>query len=327
MTVPKAELHNHLEGTAPPALIATLAARNGVTLPAGLIGDGAFGWTGFSGFLQAYDRASTAIRRAQDYRDVTRAYLEACAGEGALYVELAASPDHAAANGLDYCGMVAGIAEGILAARAATGIEARIIITAVRHHGEDRVVAVARLAASNPHPLVTGFGLAGDEAHVPASRMAKAFHIATADAGLGATVHAGEAAGADSVADALTLPITRIGHGVRAIEDAGVTARLIEKGIVLEVCPTSNVATGVYRTLNDHPLPRLLKAGIRITLNSDDPPYFRTSIGHEYSVAASMWGLADDTLTTITRAALEAAFVDEETRGRLLAQLPRSDVD
>ena len=327
MMVPKAELHNHLEGTAPPALIATLAARNGIALPTDLIRDGAFRWTDFVGFLRAYDQASTAIRCAEDYRDVTRSYLEACAGEGAIYVELAASPDHAAANGLDYRGMVAGIADGIMAARAATGIEARIIVTAVRHHGEDRVMAVARLAASNPHPLVTGFGLAGDEAQVPASRMAKAFQIATADAGLGATVHAGEAAGADSVADALTLPITRIGHGVRAIEDAGVTDRLLEYGIVLEVCPTSNVATGVYQTLDDHPLPRLLEAGVRVTLNSDDPPYFRTSIGHEYSVAASTWGLAGSTLTAFTRAALEAAFVDEETRRRLLAQLPRSDVD
>ncbi len=323
MTVPKAELHNHLEGTAPPALIATLAARNGIALPTGLIQGDAFGWTGFAGFLQAYDQASTAIRRAEDYRDVTVAYLEACAADGAIYVELAASPDHAAANGLDYPGMVAGIAEGIAAARAATGIEARILITAVRHHGEERVATVARLAAAHPHPLVTGFGLAGDEAHIPASRMAKAFQIATGDAGLGATVHAGEAAGADSVADALTLPVTRIGHGVRAIENDAVLARLIERGTVLEVCPTSNVATGVYPTLDHHPLPRLLEAGVRVTLNSDDPPYFRTSIGHEYTLAASTWGLADKTLTAITRAAVEAAFVDEETRAQLLARIPQ----
>ena len=319
MTLPLAELHVHLEGTATPGLVRALAERNGMELPAGTVDGDRFLWRDFLDFLATYDRAASTVRTALDYRDVTTAYLGACAAEGAIYVELTASPDHAAAAGLAYGDMVGGIAEGIDAARAAHGIESRILITAVRNFGTERAEAIAATAAAAPHPYVTGFGLAGDEAGFPPAPFARAFAIAQ-DAGLGLACHAGEWAGPESVRGALTLPITRIGHGVRAIEDPALVAELAERGIVLEVCPTSNVVLGAYAGYGAHPFRALRDAGVRVTLGSDDPPYWQATIGGEYDVARREWGLTDPELRAITRTAIEAAFVDERTRTTLLAR-------
>lgn len=321
--VPKAELHVHLEGTAPPDLVRRLAERNGLSLPAPLFTEaGRFHWTDFLHFLRAYDDAAQAIRTAEDYRDVTYAYLERCAGEGAVYVEVMSSPDHAALAGLSFAGHLEGIADGIGRAREAFGIEARLIVTCVRHFGVERAIEVARACARHPNPLLTGFGMGGDENAAPASAFAKAFRIAHEEAGLACTVHAGEAAGPDSVRDALDgLPVGRIGHGVRAIEDADLVRRIRDDGIVLEICPTSNLRTGVYGSFAGHPLNRLAEAGCRVTLNSDDPPYFDTTIGREYAVAAAWFGWDASRLLEATRTAIESAFVDEATRTRLLARV------
>ena len=317
--LPLAELHVHLEGTATPALVRELASRNGMALPDGTVDGDRFLWTDFLDFLATYDRAASTVRTAQDYRDVTYAYLAACAAEGAIYVELTASPDHAAAAGLPYADMVAGIAQGIDDARDAHGIESRILVTAVRNLGTDRAEAIAAGAAAAPHPYVTGFGLAGDEAGFPPEPFARAFAIAQ-DAGLGLACHAGEWAGPESVRGALTLPITRIGHGVRAIEEPALVAELAARGIVLEVCPTSNVVLGAYADYGAHPFRALRDAGVRVTLGSDDPPYWQATIGGEYEVARGEWGLTDGELRAITRTAIEAAFIDEGTRTSLLAR-------
>jgi adenosine deaminase len=320
--VPLAELHVHLEGTATPELVGRLAARNGLDIPPGTIDDGRFLWRDFLDFLQTYDRAASVVRTARDYRDVADAYLRACAAEGAVYVELTASPDHAAQAGLAYDDMVAGVAEGIDEARAATAIESRVIVTAVRNFGTERAEAVARAAAERPHPYVTGFGLAGDEAGFPPAPFARAFEIAHA-AGLGLTCHAGEWAGPESVRGALELPVpmTRLGHGVRAVEDPGLVRELVARGTVLEVCPTSNVRLSAYSGYPEHPFPLLRDAGVRVTLGSDDPPYWQATIGGEYAVARREWGLDDAALRGLTRTALEAAFVPDDLRSSLLARI------
>ena len=322
--VPLAELHVHLEGTAPPALVARLAARNGIEVPPGTIEDDRYLWRDFLDFLATYDRAASIVRTAQDYRDVTFEYLTTCAAEGAIYIELTASPDHAAEVGLAYADMLAGIAQGIDDARAASAIESRVIVTAVRNFGAERAEAIARTAASQPHPYVTGFGLAGDEAGFPPAPFARAFEIAHA-AGLGLTCHAGEWAGPESVRGALALPVpvTRLGHGVRAVEDPELVRELAERGTVLEVCPTSNVVLSAYRGYPEHPFPLLRAAGVRVTLGSDDPPYWQASIGGEYAVARREWGLDDSELLAITSTAIEAAFVPEALRSALLARIHR----
>jgi adenosine deaminase len=308
--IPKAELHVHLEGTAPPALIRRLARRNGIALPDGLFADDdTFAWVDFLDFLRAYDDAASVIRTAPDYRDVTYEYLSACAAEGAVYVELIASFDHGAMVGLDDAEHVAGIARGIDDAYADHGIVGRIISSCVRNFGVPAAEDVARRTVALDHPYVVGFNMAGDEAGFPAGDFARAFAIA-AEAGLGCSVHAGEHAGPESVRAALALPgVVRISHGVRAVEDPALVADLAARGTVLEVCPTSNVVLGVYPSYEDHPLPALHAAGVRVTLGSDDPPYFGTTIGREYALAHERLGLDLDDLREITETALDAAFM------------------
>ena len=316
--LPKAELHVHLEGTATPELVARLAVRNGMELPPGLLRDArTFHFDGFLDFLSAYDRAASVIRTQEDYRDVTYEYLARCAGEGCVYVELIASPDHARAAGLTEAEHRAGIFRGIDDARADHGIEGRVLVSCVRNFGVEAAEHVATQAAAMPHPYVVGFNMAGDEAGYPPAPFARAFAIAH-DAGLGCTVHAGEWAGPESIRAALELPgVTRLSHGVRAIEDPALVAELAERGTVLEVCPTSNVVLGVFGSYEEHPLARLRDAGVRVTLASDDPPYFGASIGGEHVVAHERFGFDEAALREVTRIALDAGFMDDATRSRV----------
>ena len=166
--------------------------------------------------------------------------------------------------------------------------------------------------------------MAGEERFGRASDYVDAFEIAR-NAGLGITVHAGELAGAESVRQAMDhFRPSRIGHGVRAVEDADLVRRIADEGIVLEVCPGSNVALGIYPDFASHPLPLLVAAGVRTTLNSDDPPYFATSLAREYAEARSAMGLSAGQIASLTRTAIEAAFVDEATRAKLLERLGQS---
>jgi adenosine deaminase len=319
--LPKAELHVHLEGTAPPQLVRRIAARNGLEVPDGVFATPErFAWRDFLDFLNTYDLAASVIRTAQDYREITAEYLGSCAAEGAIYVELTASPDHARLVGLSAGEMVGGIAAGIDDARGAHGIEARILLVAIRNFGPEAALRIVSDAQQRPHPYVVGLNLAGDEAGYPPAPFAAAY-AAAAEAGLGCTVHAGEWAGADSVRAALELPVTRVSHGVRAVEDPALVDELARRGIVLECCPTSNVALGVYPSFDAHPLPALRAAGVRVTLGSDDPPYFGASVGGEYAVARERFGLSEADLLELTRTAIEASFAEPELRARLIARI------
>jgi adenosine deaminase len=319
--VPKAELHVHLEGTAPPDLIRRLAERNSIALPAKLLNeDGRFRYSDFLDFLGTYDLAASVIRTAEDYRDITYEYLSECADGGAIYVELTASPDHARDVGLSDDEHLGGIAQGIDDARRDHGIEGRILISAVRNSGVENAIAVAQHAAELPHPYVVGFSMAGDEAGYPASLFAEPYAIASA-AGLGCTMHAGEWAGPESVREAMTLPITRIDHGVRAVEDPLLVREIAERGLVLNTCPTSNVVLGVFASYEEHPLPVLRAEGIKVTLGSDDPPYFGATIAGEYEVCEERMGMSEQDLREITLNAIDAAFCDDALKVDLRARV------
>lgn len=316
----KAEIHCHIEGAASPELVLQQTAKYGVDM-SGFIQEGSFVWADFSSFLAAYDAAASLFRTEEDYALLAETYLVSLAEDGAIYSEFFTSPDHANRAGLSPEAYTDGLGEGIRRATARTGIEGRMIVTGVRHFGTDSVEAAARFAVECGHPLVTGFGMAGEERSGHPRDFARAFDIAR-EAGLGITVHAGELAGWESVAAALDhIRPTRIGHGVRAIENPDLVRRIAEEGIVLEVCPVSNIELKVFPSFEEHPFPRLRAAGCKVTLNSDDPPYFWTTLKREYEVAAEQFGLGEDALLDITRTAIEAAFVDEETRARLLASL------
>ncbi|WP_343563079.1 adenosine deaminase [Kiloniella sp. b19] len=320
-SLPKVELHNHLEGTLTPELTRRLASRNGYTLSDDLFTpEDSFRWSNFLEFLKAYDLASAAIRTPEDYRDVTYDYLKRCAAEGVIYVETMSSPDHAAASGMGYQDHLEGIVAGIEEAEKDFGITGRIIITCVRHLGPEKALNVARMATASSHPMVVGFGMGGDEnAHSPAD-FAPAYNLA-AEAGLKCNVHAGEVAGPQSVWNAINdLPVQRIGHGVHSIEDPALMDALKERGIALEVCPGSNIALSVYPDFKAHPLRRLYDHGIRLSLNSDDPPFFHTTAGQEYETAARDFGFSRQELLQVTRMALEDSFADETTKQALLAK-------
>ncbi|RWN53003.1 adenosine deaminase [Mesorhizobium sp.] len=316
----KAELHCHIEGAAAPELVIRQAQKYGKdTSP--YIQDGSFVWHDFSSFLAAYDFSSDLFRTEEDYARLADHYLTSLARDGAIYSEIFTSPDHAGKAGLSPRAYTDALGEGMTRAKAKTGIEGRMIVTGVRNAGVESIEQAARFAARCGHPLVTGFGVAGDERMGDLEDYVRAFEIAR-EAGLGITVHAGELMGWESVEAALDhIRPARIGHGVRAIENPDVVRRIADEGVVLECCPSSNIALRVFDSFADHPFPALQAAGCKVTLNSDDPPYFRTSLKREYDIAAEHFSMNDKALAAVTRTAIDAAFVDRKTKAMLLGRL------
>ncbi|MET3583760.1 adenosine deaminase [Mesorhizobium robiniae] len=316
----KAELHCHIEGAAAPELVIRQAQKYGKdTSP--YIQDGSFIWHDFTSFLAAYDFSSDLFRTEEDYARLADHYLTSLARDGAIYSEIFTSPDHAGKAGLSPKAYTDALGEGMARAKAKTGIEGRMIVTGVRNAGVQSIEQAARFAARCGHPLVTGFGVAGDERIGDLEDYVRAFEIAR-EAGLGITVHAGELMGWESVEAALDhIRPSRIGHGVRAIENPDLIRRIADEGVVLECCPGSNIALKVFDSFADHPFPALRAAGCKVTLNSDDPPYFWTSLKREYDIAAEHFSMDDKALAAVTRTAIEAAFVDKKTRAMLLGRL------
>jgi adenosine deaminase len=316
----KAELHCHIEGAAAPELVIRQAQKYGKDASP-YIQNGAFVWHDFTSFLKAYDFAADLFRTEDDYARLSEHYLTSLARDGAIYSEIFTSPDHAMKAGLSPQAYTVALGEGMERAKAKTGIEGRMIVTGVRHVGLESIEAAARFAAKCDHPLVTGFGVAGDERNGDIEDYVRAFEIAR-EAGLGITIHAGEFGGWESVQAALDhIRPSRIGHGVRAIENPDLVKRIAAEGVVLECCPGSNIALKVFASFAEHPFPALRAAGCKVTLNSDDPPHFWTTLKREYEIAAEHFGMSDKDLTAVTRTAIEAAFVDRKTKAQLLSRL------
>ncbi len=324
MKLKKAELHVHLEGTITPQLAQTLAKRNKLVLPAGLVAPDGVSYlsNGFLDFLKVYDTLAAVIKVPQDYYDITFDYLRSNALEGAIYIEMMYSPDHAEqSSGIPSKEHLAAIQHAIDDAKKEYDIVGRILVTAVRHFGIEAVEKVARQTHIDRFPCVTGFGLGGDEAGYPPKLFAKAYQIA-AEAGLACTVHAGEFASAEGMVEAMQhLPIKRIGHGVNSIYSPDTMAMVKDKNIALEVCPTSNLFLGLFKNMQEHPLPKLIDYGIKVSINSDDPPFMSTTVAQEYQRVQESYQYSDSQMNSITRMAIEAAFIDESTRQELLARI------
>lgn len=324
MSLKKAELHVHLEGTITPELAAKLAVRNKLILPENLVApDGkSYLSKNFLDFLKVYDTLASVIRYPQDYYDITFDYLRARAQENAIYVEMMYSPDHAELSSkIPSAEHLAAIQQAVDDAKEQFDITGRIIITAVRHFGVEAVEHVAQQTHKDRFRCVTGFGLGGDEAKFPPKLFSNAYRIA-ADAGLQCTVHAGEFAPASGMVEAMeNLPIQRIGHGVNSIYSPDTMAMVKERGITLEICPTSNIFLGLFQNMNEHPFPKFYDAGIKISISSDDPPFMSTTLGQEYQRVQKSYNYSDETMNKITHMAIEAAFVDEKTKAELLAKI------
>lgn len=328
--LPKAELHVHIEGTITPEMARRKAQLHGISLPADIFApDGSrFQWKDFVDCVtRVYDTVASTVRTAQDYEDIAYDYLKRCAAENCIYVELIVSPDHVRRMGISYKELVDSLARAIDRARAETGIEARINAALVRHLPEADVRQAAQDIVDYRHPYVTGLDLAGaeKEGDIPSFRPVFKFIKERTNAELGWRIHAAEAVGIINARDAIDIKARRIGHGVRTAEDPALVQELVKRGIVLEICPTSNILAGIYPSYAAHPLRRLFDEGVKVTLNSDDPGLFGNSVGGEYQVAKDEFGFSLRELLQTTKTAIEAAFVDEPTRRKLLEKVKDYD--
>jgi adenosine deaminase len=313
------ELHLHLEGAAPPAFIRGLAAEKHFDLSGAFREEGSYAFDGFARFLKVYEAVSSVIVTPSDHARLTRAVLEECAAHGAIYVEVFMAPSLAAGNDLAaWREQVAAVEE---AAASVPEVILRAIPSCIRHQGPDAARAAARCAAETAGGFVTGWGMGGDERVGKPSDFAWAFDCAR-EAGLGITCHAGEFDGPSGIRNTLdALRPSRIGHGVRAIEDFALVDQLAEDGIVLELCPRSNVALGLYPSIARHPIERLRERGVAVTVSTDDPPFFGTDLTREYEALGDAFGWDDEVVREVNRTAARAAYCDETTRAALLKRI------
>tara|TARA_B100000686_G_C16713739_1_gene930728 strand:+ start:624 stop:1601 length:978 start_codon:yes stop_codon:yes gene_type:complete len=319
--IKKAEIHVHLEATISPDLCKKFAKRNNVNISEDIFGDHyAYAWDDFYDFIKKYDLVTSVIHTPEDYRELTYTYLKECSQNNVLYVEAMISSTHAKQKGMTYHSFLEGVAQGAKEAEQEFGIISKFIMNGIRHLGPDSVQKTAEEVLENPHKDLVGFGLAGDELHFPPNLFSKTFKMLN-EAKFPITVHAGEWDGPDNIKEAITLLYpTRLGHGVRSIEDPDLVNLIKKLNIVLETCPTSNVATKIYKDYNDHPVKKLFDQGVKITVNSDDPPFFNASIAGEYEVMKNL-GLSDEELKSLTKNAINSAFCDQSTKEKLLSKI------
>jgi adenosine deaminase len=320
--LPKVELHLHLEGAAPPAFIRGLAKEKKIDI-AGIFDErGNYSYTDFWHFLKVYEAATSVLTKPEDYQRLTLAVLEESAKSGVVYSETFLSPDFCGGRDIGaWREYLAAMREAADQAERQMGITLRGIITCIRHFGPDKARETARCAADTAGDWTVGFGIAGDEKIGKPKDFRWSFDCAR-EAGLRLTAHAGEWGGADSVRDTIRdLEVERIGHGVRAIEDPALVDEIAEKGIVLEVCPGSNIALGIYPGWRKHPIAELHRRGVKVTISTDDPPFFHTTMAREYDLLNQAFDWDDGMFRDIARASLDAAFCDADTKARIAKTL------
>ena len=319
--IPKAEIHVHLEATITPSLCRKFAERNKVKLSEDIFGsEYAYQWEDFYDFIKRYDIVTGVIYTPEDYYELTYEYLKECASYNVLYIEAMVSSTHAKAKGMTYHSFLDSVHQASQDAERDFGIVSRYLMNGIRHLGADSVQETAKEVLNNPHPALVGFGLAGDELHFPPNLFTKTFDMLKQES-YPITVHAGEWDGPENIRNAIhLLHPTRLGHGVRSIEDLDLVKEIVEKDIVLETCPTSNIATKIYDNYASHPVKKLHELGARVTVNSDDPPFFNASITGEYEVMSNL-GLSKEELISLTHNAIQSSFCDNKTKEKLLTKL------
>jgi aminodeoxyfutalosine deaminase len=315
VTYPKIELHVHLEGTVRPAALLGFARRNGVALPADSVEELAriYEFSDFRHFLDVWWMTTGALRTERDFRQVVVDYAAEAASHGAVYLEGIFSPSEPASRGVCYEEVFAGYCDGAQEAWESHGVRVRLTPDIVRGFPIEAAEETVTHAIANVSRGIVGIGLGGPESEYPPRLYERVFAQAR-DAGLGSVPHVGEADGPGSVRGALdVLGADRIRHGIRATEDTGLLSELADRGIVLDVCPISNVRTGVVRSLAEHPLPDLLAAGIQWTINTDDPAMFGSDLSTEYATALRLGASA----VQCYAAGVSGALCDESTRTEL----------
>ncbi len=315
---PKVELHLHLEGGAPPSFIAGLAREKNIDI-AGIFDErGHYVYRDFDHFLKVYEAACTTLQGPEDFRRLVLAVLEESAANGVVYSETFLSPDFCGGGDVaawrDY---LAAITDAADIAQRTMGITLKGIITCIRHFGPEQAKTAARCAAETKGDFITGFGMAGAELVGRPKDYAYSFDMAR-EAGLRITCHAGEWGGPDMVADTIRdLAPERIGHGINAYKDVVLVDKIAEQGIVLEVCPGSNVFLGAVKSWKDHPISPLMNRGVKVTVSTDDPPFFNTTMTAEFDMLHRTFDWDDGVFRDLNKVALDAAFCDAATKDRI----------
>ena len=322
--LPKAELHVHHVGSASPRIVAELAARHEAETPvpadAGALAD-YFTFTDFAHFVEVYLSVVHLIRDPRDVWTLTYEIARELAAQNVRYAELTLTPYSSVVRGIAAEAYCEAVEDARNRAAADFGVALRWCFDIPGEAGLPAAdVTLDAALRQRPDGLVS-FGLGGPEIGVPREPFAPHFAQARS-AGLYSVPHAGESTGPQTIWDAIRhLGATRIGHGISAAGDPELLEYLATHGIGLEVCPTSNVCTRSVPSLAEHPLPALVAAGVPVTINSDDPPMFSTTLNHEYAVAAELLGLDAPGVADLARAAVRASFLDDTGKTALLAEI------
>ncbi|WP_438766394.1 adenosine deaminase [Kushneria sp. TE3] len=321
-TLPKAELHLHIEGTLEPELMFELAARNDVALPYGSIEEvrAAYNFTNLQSFLDLYYQGMNVLHTEQDFFDLAMAYFERAHQDGVVHVELSFDPQPHLSRGVAMRTLFAGLGQAREEAGRRFGMSTALIMSFLRDRSAEEAMDVLEQAAPW-YDQIDAIGLDSAELGNPPEKFTAVFEQARA-LGIARLAHAGEEGPAAYISGALdALDVCRIDHGVRCLEDEALVARLANEQIPLTVCPLSNVYLKVFDRLEDHTLPALLDQGLCVTLNSDDPAYFGGGMLNNFLACQDAFGWDEDAFRGLARNAIEAAFMDENRRETLLKAL------
>jgi adenosine deaminase len=322
--LPKAELHVHHVGSASPRIVAELAARHAGSTPVPadpeLLAQ-YFVFDDFAHFVEVYLSVVDLIRDAEDVWTLTYEVARDLAAQQVRYAELTLTPYSSVVRGIPAEAFCEAVEDARRRAQADHGIELRWCFDIPGEAGLPAADLTLEVATTQRPDGLVSFGLGGPEIGVPRAQFEPHFQAARA-AGLHSVPHAGESTGPETIWDALTyLDAERIGHGIAAAHDPRLLDHLRERRIPLEVCPTSNVRTRSVPSLEVHPLPELVEAGVVVTVNSDDPPMFATTLNEEYAIAAQLLGLDRDGVADLARTAVRASFLDEPGKRLLLDEI------
>ncbi|MDX2139120.1 MAG: adenosine deaminase [Chloroflexota bacterium] len=322
--MPKVELHVHLEGAVRPETLLKLAQKNRISLPANTV-DGLQNWysfVNFPHFVDIYVKISECIQKPDDLELVTREFMEGQAAQNILYTEATYTAyTHLHQKGLSFADQLAAINRARAWGESALGVQMNLIVDIAREVSPEEGLLTADMVIESYGNGVVALGLGGYEVGHPPEKHAASFAKVQA-AGVPCVLHAGETAGPESIWGALRAGYSqRIGHGVRCLEDEALVAHLREKQIPLEVCPTSNVCLGVVPSLADHPIQKLLDAGLYVTVNSDDPPMFNTTLTQEFETCTKTFGWDVQLLERLTMNAARAALLPNDQNAALQGRI------
>jgi len=323
--MPKVELHLHLEGSITPATLLRIAKRNDVDLPARDEAGVAqlFQYKNFHEFLTIFMVLARSLKRGEDFELLAYELGKHLADQNVRYAEVMISAFQYYSRGVDLDEVVQGTAAGFERAQRERGTRVSIAFDYGRQFGVETAWKVLEIAVRNMRHGLVAWSIGGDEVNYPPELFAEVF-AAARQAGLHLMAHAGEVVGPASVWGAVNaLGCERVGHGIRSVEDPALLEELLARGIVLDISPSSNVRTGAVPSIEAHPLRQLFDAGIHVTLNTDDPTFFNTTLNNEYRLAARVFGFDADELTALALNGVRATFLPQHEQQALLAEFER----